>query len=352
LYVCHESLHRPQVSHLLPSFSTAALHPLIHRLLPCRQRNLEQLVQQAVASYEMHWLLLFQLACTCQQLQHKSRRKQQQQQQQQQQPFEQLFTALGLPASTQYSSYYEFKDNNARCVHVLLNAFVMHFDASGRAAAEQQQQQQQQPNPQCSDEQQSVLAAQLLQPLLLTLLQLCSELMPILSIMEQGVRLIGSRLDSCLMACTSTSATAAALASATEASSAAGATGVLAAPAQPTPAALAVGAETAYADLPRLLVQPLLHVLGPAVLKEVRRVEQGLNRGSVSSRIAAALPGRTAEDIASPAEGLLDAFGSLVLRILTEGKGQPVLLNLCSLLWVFVSTTNQHLRELILVSPA
>jgi hypothetical protein len=78
--------------------------------------------------------------------------------------------------------------------------------------------------------------------------------------------------------------------------------------------------EAAYREARRAVAQPLLHVLGPAVLKEVRRVEQGLNRGSVSSRIAQ-LPGMTAEQSAiEQADQLMGAFGKVVLRVVIEGE--------------------------------
>jgi hypothetical protein len=90
-------------------------------------------VVQAVASHDVQWLLYFKLACTCQQLQ-RSRKAQaaagkHRQQQQQQQPYEQLLTALGLPADVQYSRYYDFKTDRSD-VLVLMTAVWSQIDAS------------------------------------------------------------------------------------------------------------------------------------------------------------------------------------------------------------------------------
>jgi hypothetical protein len=346
-----------------------------------------KLVQLAVASDEAQWLLYFQLACICQQLQHKSKRKeQQQQQQQQQQPaFEQLLTALGLPTGVQYSSYYEFKDT-AETVHALLYALLRQLGASQRVCsltriptaaataevasdATQQQQQQQQDDTrvagvanlamrnsrfspaQLQERCEPALAAHLVTPLLLTLLQLCLELLPTLDVMIAAVMLMQDVLSACWYYCernqwASTPAARHAVQAFADARSSAGsATGVPVVPvdltevltpaaaavempqqstAQPQAAAAAAAAkvemEAAYLEARRRLVQPLLHVLGPAVLKEVRRVEQGLNRGSVSSRIAV-LPDMTAEESATlKTEKLLDAFGTLVVQVIARRK--------------------------------
>jgi hypothetical protein len=168
------------------------------------------------------------------------------------------------------------------------------------------------------------LPAHLVQPLLLTLLQLCAELMPNLTLMHRGVDAMNAALKSCMWFCENMKMVAA-YAQVTVKRSEDGTRASVLVPKHntaqsPPPAAAAAAAaaakaemEAAYREARRAVAQPLLHVLGPAVLKEVRRVEQGLNRGSVSSRIAQ-LPGMTAEQSAvEQADQLMGAFGKVVL---------------------------------------
>jgi hypothetical protein len=71
-----------------------------------------------------------------------------------------------------------------------------------------------------------------------------------------------------------------------------------------------VGMQGVYLNALRAMAQPLLHVVGPAVFRAVRQIEQG-----EASRSLTLLPGQDAED---EAYVLLFEFGRLVLR-LAEG---------------------------------
>jgi hypothetical protein len=378
-----------------------------------------------VASPDVQWLLHFKLACTCQMLQHKSKHRQQQQQ-----PYEQLLTALGLPANVQYIGYCKLKwsyvavvmtavdfqmiaaitrrqliewggDNsaaaaavapaatdeaseqlqvplhqqhtneqhvaadleNSRCRQASSSSSAGVAAAAAAAAAaddlegssEQLKEQLEAPSMVQQQQQQildivpvleqplqldaaqendakrlhSALPAHLLQPLLLTLLQLCTELMSNLTLMRVCVNTMDGALRGCAWFCKHMEQVAAAAQSTVEMLED-GTRAIVLAPQQntaepPPPAAAAAAAakaemETAYREARRVVAQPLLHVLGPAVLKEVQRVDQGLNRGSVSSRIAP-IPGMTAEQSAVvQADALLGAFGRVVLRVITGGE--------------------------------
>jgi hypothetical protein len=170
------------------------------------------------------------------------------------------------------------------------------------------------------------LPAHLVQPLLLTLLQLCAELMPNLTLMHRGVDAMNAALKSCMWLCENMKMVAA-YAQVTAKRSEDGTCASVLEPqhntAQSPPSAAAAAKaemEAAYREARRAVAQPLLHVLGPAVLKEMRRVEQGLNSGSVSSRIAQ-LPGMTVEQSAvDQADQLMGAFGRVVLRVVIEGE--------------------------------
>jgi hypothetical protein len=173
--------------------------------------------------------------------------------------------------------------------------------------------------------------AHLLQPLLLTLLQLCTELMPTLTLMRICVHTMNEALRSCPWFCRHME-TVAAYAQVTVVPSEDGTGALVLAPQPntdqpPLPAAAAAATkakmEAAYRKARRTIAQPLLHVLCPAVLKEVRRVEQGLNRGSVSSRISQ-YPGMTAEESAAEqADHLLGGFGRVALRVISCELSAP-----------------------------
>jgi hypothetical protein len=322
-------------------------------------------VLQAVAASDVQWLLSFQLACTCQQLQQK---KNKQQQQQQQQLLEQLFAALGVPADARYSSYFKFEDDIIP-MEVLMTAQQFQLDAvyctmqwlpvgckqeaSAAAAAaavalastapqEPQQQQQQQQQQQKQQQWQlslpvvstdryglqgfdreppsdsGVLPARLVQPLVLTLLQLCAELKPTLGVIMRGFGLANELLISCL-SFSSLLERAAAFRSATGVVSPDG-VGLLSGTASAERVPAAVALEEAYLATLHAMAQPLLHAVAPVALKAVRQVEQGLSRGVVNGSITV-LPGWTAEQAAvSQAENLMQKLGVLVLHVIGDGE--------------------------------
>jgi hypothetical protein len=322
-------------------------------------------VHEAIASHDVQWLLCFQLACICRQMQHKCK-QQQQQQQQQQQPFEQLFAALGLQADVQYSRFYKLSDDSSS-IEVLLEALYCQLDATGRllcvleaeatlvaaaatadaapassssAAANVQQshQQQQQQHKGCINpsrlslphdfvpprpkaEEYCMLPPQLVQPLLLTLLQLCAELKPTITLAMQVLRLADDILLACLRSSNSMQ-----MAAQLEYLTVAGPLDCPVALSGAAPAAQSVSEAMtrAYMQTLRAAAQPLLHVVGPAVLKAVKQVEQGLSKGAVSSSSSSRMlqrPGMTAEQQAAHvADEAMDRFGRLMLQVITEGE--------------------------------
>jgi hypothetical protein len=340
-------------------------------------------VQRAVAAPEVQWLLCFHLACRCQELQHKSK-KQQRQQQQQPPPWEQLFAALGVPDSVQYSSYYTFNGRETMTIESLLMALVCQLGCSSRvrqilfvgpkqsatqlgpaiqaaaaaaaaaaqlhpatpaaaaAAAEatpsalpynaQQQQQQQQVQgrvlpsteptfwPELEPEDHCVLPAKLVQPLLLTVLQLCSKLKPVAGVIARGLWLADELLIECLHS-SSMVRLAVALQETTPvpgASVACTERGVSVPRVDKAPAAAEM--EQAYQDALRAIAQPLLHAVAPAALKAVRQVEQGLSRRAVSSSVEALSEMTAEQSAAREIDGLLDLLGKLVLRLVAKGE--------------------------------
>jgi hypothetical protein len=316
-------------------------------------------VHEAVASHDVQWLLRFQLACYCQQVQHETK---QQQQQQQQQPYEQLFAALGLTSSVQYSRFFKFDDDRVS-TEVLLAALLCQIDATGRlrwlvnmdgslaaegaadaapnssaaaaAAASvgiQQQQQQgwirlpplSQPGdcelPRHNTEDYCRLPPHLVQPLVLTLLQLCSDFKPMITLILPVVRLA----DDILLACLRTSGRMQ-MAAKLKHSTVVGPPDCPEAIAGevPTEQLSALEAITAaYSQTLGTAAQPLLHVVGPAVLKAVWQVEQNLSKGVVNNSIRMLQgQGMSAEQSAvKMVDETLDRFGRLVLHVILEGE--------------------------------
>jgi hypothetical protein len=164
---------------------------------------------------------------------------------------------------------------------------------SAPTTQQQEQQQQHDVGPYLT------VPVQLLQPLLLSLLQLCAELKPILSVLLISVMRIDQVVNAFWAALQS----------------------VPAAPSAPSTLSgdnLADQQQVLLLTLEAALdacTQPLLHQVGPVVLKTVQLVEQGLSRGEVSSSITAQL-GETAEQrTASMAGKLLRAFAGVVLHL-------------------------------------
>jgi hypothetical protein len=315
-------------------------------------------VQQVLAQQEVQWMLFFLLACICQQLHSKKQQKQQslQQQLQQQQPnsccYEQLFAALGLPASLQYNSYFGFSDSTldvelwlcANAVQSIAAESYQSFlykagaadssaDQVTAAAAKQlattasavdgegaidtaaavaalasdvasvvtlQQQQQQQQD----DQLYLTVPLHLLQPLVLTLLQLCTELNSAPSILMLSLQAAVAAIQDCKKALT-------------DCCRAAGVDPHAPVAGCPENAQAVRGA---FIGTVSAVTKPLLHKLGPTVLKTVQQIEQGLSKGKVSSRIRVP-PGKTAEQSAESIEGpLMHAFGDLVLLVISAGE--------------------------------
>jgi hypothetical protein len=164
-----------------------------------------------------------------------------------------------------------------------------------------------------------MLPTQLVQPLVLSLLQLCSELNPVVGVIVRGVCLVDELLSACLDSAKRITK-AAELRHATVAKMPDGMVEVVsgATPVDPQPAAVEM--QRAYQQALHAMAQPLLHCVGPAALKAVRQMEQGLSRGVVSSSITV-LPGEIAEQAAvSVADYVLGRFGRLVLRVITESE--------------------------------
>jgi hypothetical protein len=385
-------------------------------------------VLKAVAASDVQWLLCFQLACICQQLQQK--------QQQQQQPSEHLFAGRGLPAGVQCSMYFKINDGRDY-VEVLVSVLAFQLDASIRVrqnvpvgrmttadtlatevfapnaaaavvatAAEaasastqelqqqqqrgqqqgqqerqgtqeqqqqrqgkqeqqdqqqqqqqrqekqhQQQQQQQQQRQEKQDQQQQqqqwlrlsleapcdlpvlephefcFLPPLLVQPLVLTLLQLCSELKPMLSVIVRTLSLVNELMSACLR-CSELLTRASTVGHATAVALPDGTMALVFDPASREPQPAAVEMQRAYQQalhamaqpLLHAMAQPLLHAVGPVAVRAVRQMEQGLSRGVVSSSIRVT-PGQTAEQQAAAiADDVLNKFGRLVLRVMSVGE--------------------------------
>jgi hypothetical protein len=298
-------------------------------------------VYQVLAAPEVQWLLCFQLACICQELQHKSK--------QQQQPWEQLFAALGLLASDQHWPFFGPKADAepvSDVTEMAMTVLVSHLQssvcvcqhklaASGTAAAaaaaatsphitQQQQQQQQRHFAATQPEEFCILPMQLVQPLLLTVLQLCSERKPtMLGVVLRSLHLADELLTAVLESlwfmqraakCNQDKAVSAPVA--------AGSPAMQRASTDPPPTATDL--RQAYHNALHAMAQPLLHSVAPAVFRAVRQVEQGLSRAAVSGSSFIVQVGTTAEQkaaaLADQVDELLQRFGRLVLRLVCTGK--------------------------------
>jgi hypothetical protein len=265
-----------------------------------------------MASHEVQWMLCFQLTCVVQQLQPKSKQQQQQQQQQQQGdcPAVQLLAALGLAPGFYYSRYCQLSVGD-RSLHVLplLSALRNHFDAASftvavpgvqmnsvyplasltntdpaadttRAADPQQQQQQQQSSGSFGSEQVQcgrflVMRQDRLRPCVLTLLQLATgaQLPASLQVLAYCVGVLHALLTACMQT------SVVRLPPGTSSEDSEQYFKTLTAEQDE-----AVGkAQEACQSAFEVLAEPLLHRLGPAVLKAVRNVEKAQSAGQPSS---------------------------------------------------------------------
>jgi hypothetical protein len=258
-------------------------------------------LEQIVAGQEVRQLLCLQLACVVLQLQRKRTHKQQQQQQQQEEednPAMQLLEALGLSAELNWSQFYKFPDGSSDLASLSFAIREQVLSAGGReldavAAAEEAEANGGHPGSKhlTWEHQQRIVPSHVAKPLLLTLLQLCAELAPQLYFMHGCI----DTMLSLLMVCTLTD-----LRFVSEpAAAAAAAAGV----GEPLTEYAVVAA---YTEAAGALVQRLLHVLGPAVLKAVRKGDLGM---PVSGQQAAA-------------EGdiVMGCYGKVVLQVLMEGE--------------------------------
>jgi hypothetical protein len=286
-------------------------------------------VQEVAASPEAQWLLLFRLASVVQQMQGSSRRARKHKQQQQQQQcdssgVEQLLLALGLPASMSCSKLVvaSTRDKLASLVALLIAVMCqMHAKwqcmprrqfsgaaaaaavaASYAAPAGQQQQQQQH---QDSNMPFAMLQAHLAQPIAATLVDLYTMLPPgmvgaekILIGLHQLVLLCFSLHDRGLGAAMSS----------TDADT----------------AAANAAACAAYEQAHNALVELLLHRLGPAVLRVVRKLEQqqSSSHANSSSSSSAQSAGEGNESAATTADMVITSFGKIVLELLDRGAPQ------------------------------
>jgi hypothetical protein len=78
---------------------------------------------------------------------------------------------------------------------------------------------------------------------------------------------------------------------------------------------------SAYQQALQSIAQPLLHAVGPAVIKAVRQVEQGLSKDVVVSSSSMAQVVKAAEQSAARlADQAMEKFGRLVLQVILEGE--------------------------------
>jgi hypothetical protein len=164
---------------------------------------------------------------------------------------------------------------------------------------------------------------QLLQPLLLTVLQLCSELQPQLGVMLRSLDLADELLRACMQSASHIRRVAALQQAQAEIHLQASPERDIMFPV-PAPSDVAAAAKEMkrmYREVLHAIAQPLLHAVAPAALKAVRQVEQGLSRGAVGSSRVGVQDGTTAEQTAKkPADQLMSKFGSLVLQVVAQGE--------------------------------
>jgi hypothetical protein len=307
----------------------------------------------------VQWLLCFELAIAVQALQQQQqqqqqqqrrrRRRQQRQQQKQQdiQPAEQLLLALGLPAEFSCSSYkgaVKDDDGLVALVTALFNQLQAAHEKTTfqavpttcrapqpiRTSADMvpgavptsdhrhHQQQQQQQSGAVFPEADAVcgvfvtMPPQLVQPLVLTLLQLCQQEQASLLLLERSLRALHELLSGCR---TTTSIMSEA------ALSNKGHLELMTAEMKAAAAEACSSCEAVIGDL----TEVLLCRLGPAVLRAVRKLEKppscGKPGSSSSSGGSGLQPGTgREEDAAQLAEAAMSTFGSLVIQYLTFGK--------------------------------
>jgi hypothetical protein len=196
---------------------------------------------------------------------------------------------------------------------------------------EQQEQQQQQQQrfklplgdpikvPELEPHEFCYLQPQLVQPLVLSLLQLCAELKSGLNVIAQGLLLVNEILSACVRSAAMIER-AAELRHTTVVTLPDGTAELVCdtAPFEPMPAVIQM--RRAYQQALHAMVQPLLHAVCPIALKAVQQIEQGLSRGVVSSSIRVG-PGFTAEQAAlDMVYKVMGAFGRIVLQLIGEGE--------------------------------
>jgi hypothetical protein len=223
-------------------------------------------VSQLLVQHEMVQLLCLQLACVVQQMQRSdsSRNDLLQQQMQGNSPAEQLLAAICIPAGFYGPASIERTlDADHGSLAVLITAFsclTKELDRRNDIAAESG-------SAESAAEQRSGLRQpQVAAPLSLVLLQLCAQLAPTLHVMEPCLRTLQRLLALGLDSSTYSSWSAA---------SSAEASGTTMASATDPAVAAAAAAEAVSGDALGTLLQRLLCMLGPALMRAVRKLDSG-----------------------------------------------------------------------------
>jgi hypothetical protein len=293
-------------------------------LINCRP--LSAAAQELTASRAVQWVLCFRLACTLQQRQSSSSSNSKAKRQQQQQGSDaaaRLMSALGVPAAWNASSVPELSKKHSMMLPspgdgraaVLADALLLHLQLAGGTMRRFASSQQPQVWP--------VVPAELAAPLPLAVLELSAQMLPQLATSVTPLTLIGCVYyllqDYIWFYKHSTSIALAAMRAQVDSQSAAGAQSFTAHLVNPNPS------REAYVEAVLELVQPLLHRLGAAVLKAVRKLEQGSgDAGSSSSsgsssrsQLGRHLQHKSLADIADDGIG---AYGAVLLRVVSEGE--------------------------------